>query len=325
MWHLRRVGQRRRRRAGRARSPRPPAPRAGSRGHHQLRRRELPYPPRDGACRGQFRSRRRHSRAARHRRVGACPLFDDGRDSAAQRPAAVRRSVDRRLRGRAQRQHLERDEVAARPRPPRVDLSVDQRYRDDHPPRRDLELSYADGPFHRCTEADRGGLFADRDDSGRDDRMPRSARHPATRHGTARRCGDLRERDGRARRRRRHVRARGRTRRTHHRAGIGHPVDPPLRTRLAATLHLRMGLFLAAGFDRRRSFGLFCTQEYRRAARRRVAGRCRHCDPRPRFGGTRGDRLCAGVGHPVRTRHHPVALCRAHLHLAGRQGSPSWA
>ena len=143
------------------------------------------YPSRDGACRRQFRSRRRHPRAAGHRRVGACPLFDDGRDRAAQRPAAVCRSVDRRLRGRAQRQHLERDEAAARPRPPRLDLPVDQRYRDDHPPRRDLELPYVDGPFHRCAEADRGGVFADRDDSGRDDRMPRSARHPATRHGTA--------------------------------------------------------------------------------------------------------------------------------------------
>ena len=31
---------------------------------------------------------------------------------------------------------------------------------------------------------------------------------------------------------------------------------------------------------------------------------------RPRFGHPRSDRLCAGIGHPVRARHHPLALCR---------------
>ena len=69
-----------------------------------------------------------------------CPLFDDRRDRAAQRPAAVRRARRRRLRGRAQRQYLQRDEAAADAQPPRLDLPVDQRHRGDHPPRRDVEL-----------------------------------------------------------------------------------------------------------------------------------------------------------------------------------------
>jgi glutamine phosphoribosylpyrophosphate amidotransferase len=36
-----------------------------------------------------------------------------------------------------------------------------------------------------------------------------------------------------------------------------------------------------------------------------------------RFGRAGGDRLCAGIRHPVRARHHPLALCRPHLHPAG--------
>jgi amidophosphoribosyltransferase len=40
--------------------------------------------------------------------------------------------------------------------------------------------------------------------------------------------------------------------------------------------------------------------------------------PRPRFGCPRRDRLRATERHPVRTRHHPLALCRAYLHPAGR-------
>ena len=34
------------------------------------------------------------------------------------------------------------------------------------------------------------------------------------------------------------------------------------------------------------------------------------------------DRLCPAIGHSVRARHHPFALCRPHLHPAGRQGPP---
>src|SRR3546814_11572662 len=71
------------------------------------------------------------------------------------------RSVDGRLRGGAQRQYLERRGAEEGARPPRFDLSVDQRYRGDHPPRRHLELSLAARPLHRRAEAGRGRLFAD--------------------------------------------------------------------------------------------------------------------------------------------------------------------
>jgi amidophosphoribosyltransferase len=38
--------------------------------------------------------------------------------------------------------------------------------------------------------------------------------------------------------------------------------------------------------------------------------------PVPGFRRARRDRLFAGVRHPVRSRHHPQSLCRAHLHRA---------
>jgi len=34
------------------------------------------------------------------------------------------------------------------------------------------------------------------------------------------------------------------------------------------------------------------------------------------FRRARGDRLCTGIWHPLRARHHPQSLCRAHLHRA---------
>ena len=37
---------------------------------------------------------------------------------------------------------------------------------------------------------------------------------------------------------------------------------------------------------------------------------------------SRGDRLQPGIGHPVRARHHPLALCRADLHPAQRRHPP---
>ena len=53
-----------------------------------------------GHVAGNFDKDDRHPRARRPRRDRPCPLFDDRRDRAAQRPAAVRRALDRRLRGR---------------------------------------------------------------------------------------------------------------------------------------------------------------------------------------------------------------------------------
>ena len=50
---------------------------------------------------------------------------------------------------------------------------------------------------------------------------------------------------------------------------------PPVRARRAAPVHLRIRLFLAPRFDRRRPLGLFGAQGDRRAARDRSAGRRR--------------------------------------------------
>jgi amidophosphoribosyltransferase len=81
--------------------------------------------------------------------------------------------------------------------------------------------------------------------------------------------------------------------------------------------------FLAPRFDRRRSLDLFGAKGDWRAARGRKPGRGRSRHSRPRFGHARGDRLCAGLRHSVRTGHHPLALCRPHLHPAGRQDPSS--
>ncbi len=52
------------------------------------------------------------------------------------------------------------------------------------------------------------------------------------------------------------------------------------------------------------------------AAGRRGAGRCRRRGAGAGFRRAGRHRLCAGVGHPLRARHHPQPLCRPHLHPA---------
>ncbi len=69
------------------------------------------------------------------------------------------------------------------------------------------QLPHAARPLHRRAEADRGRLFAGRDDARGHDRLPRPARHPAAGDGAAGRRHDLRLRDGGARRGRRQLRA----------------------------------------------------------------------------------------------------------------------
>ena len=51
-----------------------------------------------------------------------------------------------------------------------------------------------------------------------------------------------------------------------------------------------------------------------------VDGRLRRAGAR--FGRAGGDRLRPAKRHPVRARHHPLALCRPHLHPARRPGPP---
>ena len=66
----------------------------------------------------------------------------------------------------------------------------------------------------------------------------------------------------------------------------------------AAALHLRIHLFRAAGFDRRRPRRLRRAQDHGRAARARGAGRGRRGRAGARFRRAGGDRLCAGLGIP---------------------------
>jgi hypothetical protein len=63
-------------------------------------------------------------------------------------------------------------------------------------------------------------------------------------------------------------------------------------------------------------------QADRRRAGQGSAGRGRPRGAGARQRRARGDRLLAAVGHPVRARHHPLALRRAHLHPAVRRRAP---
>src|SRR3546814_5388975 len=138
--------------------------------------------------------------------------------------------------------------------------------------------------------------------------MPRSARHAPARDRQARRRAYPRVRNGGAGGGWRRFRAFGRARRTCHRSRRPAHLAPPLRRTVGAAVHLRICLFLAPRFDRRRDERLFGTQGDRRRTRARKSGRCRPGDPGARFGNARGDRLRAGIGHSVRTRYHPLAL-----------------
>ena len=144
----------------RARPARAPASRPGSGGHHQLGRPPVPHPPRDGPCRRQFRSRRGDPRLPGEVAIGHVRYATTGDTALRNVQPLYRRARVGRLRGRAQRQHLQRDEAAARARPARLDLPVDQRHRGDHPPRRDLHLPHAARSLHRRAQAGRGRLFS---------------------------------------------------------------------------------------------------------------------------------------------------------------------
>ena len=61
----------------------------------------------------------------------------------------------------------------------------------------------------------------------------------------------------------------------------------------------------------------------RRGARARGAGRRRRRRPGAGFRRAGGDRLCAGIRHPLRARHHPQSLCRPHLHRADPAHPPA--
>ena len=102
----------------------------------------------------------------------------------------------------------------------------------------------------------RGRLFAGVADQQEADRRARSARHPPAGAGRTRRLPDSGVGDLRARHHRRQIRPRHRARRSHRVRRARHPEPQAVSADAAAALHLRIHLFRAAGFDRRRPLGL---------------------------------------------------------------------
>ena len=148
------------------------------------------------------------------------------------------------------------------------------------------------------------------------DRRPRSARHPAAGDRHARRSSDLRVGDLRARHHRRELCARRRERRDRGVRRTGHAFAQAVPADGAAAVHLRIHLFRSARFGDRRPQRLRRAQDQRRGACRRGPGQRRRRGAGAGFRRAGRDRLRAGVGHPVRARHHPQPLCRPHLHRA---------
>ena len=149
-------------------------------------------------------------------------------------------------------------------------------------------------------------------------RRARSARHPPAGARRARRLPDPGVGDLRARHHRREIRPRHRERRgrrsSTRTARRSHKPFPPMR---AAALHLRIHLFLAARFHRRRPLGLRRAQE--RWARELAREAPAHADvvvPVPDSGVPAAIGYAQAVRHSLRARHHPQPLCRPHLHPA---------
>ncbi len=153
-------------------------------------------------------------------------------------------------------------------------------------------------------------------------RVPRPARDPPPRlrDGRGRRRG--RERIRRARAHGRQVRS-GRAARRGRRAREG-----PARADLAdaefgrtGALHVRMGLLLPAGLDRRERPDLRCPAPHWHASRERGAGRGRHCRSRPRFRPSASAGLLRGVEDPLRRSPDQEPVRRADLHPSGPEAT----
>ena len=207
--------------------------------------------------------------AARHLRRRPCPLLHDRRDHPAQRAAAVRRTQCRRLCGRPQRQSHQRADPAPRTGAQRRHDAIHHRHRSHPASGRAIQAQPLHRPLHRGAARDRGRLFAGVADQQEADRRARPARHPPAGAGRTRRLSDPGVGNLRARHHRRQICPRRRTRRNHRVRRARRPEPQAVSAEAAAALHLRIHLFLAAGFDRRRPLGLRGPQGLRRPARAR--------------------------------------------------------
>ena len=217
------------------------------------------------------------------------PLFDHRRDHPAQRAAAVLRARRRRLRRRPQRQPHQRPDAAQAAGARRRDHAVDQRHGGDPASRGEVAAQPLHRPLHRRAAPARGRLLVRGADQQEADRRARSARHPPAGDRRARRPSDPRLGNLRARHHRRALCARRRERRGRRVRRERHAVAQAVPAGAAAPLHLRIHLFLAAGFDRRRPRGLRRAQDHGGGARARGARsrptwscRCRTSACRPR-------------------------------------------
>ena len=128
-------------------------------------------------------------------------------------------------------------------------------------------------PLHRGPAPARRRLCLRRPDQQEAGRRARSARHPPAGDRQARRLPDPGLGDLRARHHRRAIRARRRERRSRHLRRGRRAVAQAVPADGGAALHLRIHLFLAAGFHRRRPQRLRRAQDHGRGARARGAGR----------------------------------------------------
>ena len=233
MRRVRHLGRRQCRGLRRARPPRAPAPRPGSGRHHQLRRPAISTPTARWAMSPAISTATTSSAASpgraaighvRYSTTGETalrnvqPLFAELADGGFAVAHNGNISNAMKLRRDAQ--------------PARLDLPVDQRHRG--------RSSTSSRPASYPTMLDRlidalkqveGAYSLLVPDRAGHDRLPRPARHPPAGHGQARRGDYLRLGNGRARRHRRDLSARGRAGRADRRQRQRHPLVPPVRDR----------------------------------------------------------------------------------------------
>ena len=146
--------------------------------------------------------------------------------------------------------------------------AVDHRHRGDPASGRALEEAALRRPLHRGPARARRRLFVRRPHQQEAGRRPRPARHPPAGARRARRLPDPVLGNLRARHHRREICARHREWRSRHLRRQGRAFLQAVPADGAAPLHLRIHLFLAAGFRDRRPLGLSGAQDHGRASSR---------------------------------------------------------